>query len=137
MDGYKLYIRVDDQQRIIDGYADWQTDKRSADEILICEDGPRHFQLYWTERMINDRGQHLYKWINGQRAERSLDELDAEWAARPPTPPTDAERIDQLTAQNATMLMDAANKAVQIVQQQQMIASLMMTVAQLKAGGAE
>ncbi|RUS42267.1 hypothetical protein [Cohnella sp. AR92] len=46
-----------------------------------------------------------------------------------PTGPSDSERIDQLEAINATLLLDAANKDIQL-------ADLMMTVAQLQAGGA-
>ncbi|MBB6730064.1 hypothetical protein [Cohnella zeiphila] len=80
MGGYKLFIRIDDHQRIIDGYADWQTEKHADDEILVCEDGPRQFHLYWTEPLLNEHMQYRYKWINGQRIERTQEELEAEWA---------------------------------------------------------
>ncbi|MBB6731884.1 hypothetical protein [Cohnella zeiphila] len=101
MDGNKLYIRIDNQQRIIDGYAEWQTEKRNDDEILITESGPRQFNLYWADSLyVEDgkyKGQYRFKWTDGQRVERTQEELDAEWAARPPAPPSLQDQINQIT----------------------------------------
>jgi len=94
MDGYKLYIRVNEAGIIIHGFSSAFEEPQEGD-ILIMEDGPRHFHLAWTEPLINERGQYRYKWIDGERVERSQEELDAEWAARPPAPKTpEQERLD-------------------------------------------
>lgn len=108
VDGYKLYIRIDVQDLVIDGYADWQTDRRDDDEILICDDGPRHFHLYWPEPLTNERGQYRYKWIDGERVERSAEELDAEWAVRPPAQPTVEDKIALMQAALDDLILGGA-----------------------------
>jgi len=91
MDGYKHYIRINEAGTIVHGFSDAFEQPQDGD-ILIVEDGPRHFHLYWPEPLVNERGQYRYKWIGGQRVERSQAELDAEWAARPPAPLTPNEQ---------------------------------------------
>lgn len=92
MSGYNHYIRVDQAGIIIYGFSSAFEDPKT-DDICILQDGPRQFQEVWTEPLTNERGQYRYKWIEGQRMERSADELDAEWAARPPAPPTVDDQI--------------------------------------------
>lgn len=88
MDGYKHYIRVENGI-VIDGYADWQTDKRTAGEIQLTGEFGRHFQM----NLYTDRMQFKYKIVNGQMVERTQAELGLEWAARPTPPPADNDRI--------------------------------------------
>lgn len=92
MDGYKHFIRVDGNNIIVDGYADWQNDKRSVDEIMISGEYGRQF----TIQLTNDRKQFIYKLINGSITPRTQQELDLEWIARPAEPPTENERIKAL-----------------------------------------
>lgn len=92
----------------------------------------------WSQQDVKTRGdaptfvppERPPFWIEGLTQE----EIDA--IHNTPQTMSDAERIAQLEAQNATLLMDAASKSVQLNQQQQMISSLMTTVAQLQEGGA-
>ena len=94
MDGYKLYIRVDAAGTIVHGFS-YAFELPQDGDILLTDDGPRHFHLYWPEPLTNERGQYRYKWIDGQRVERTPEELDAEWSQRPPAPKTpEQERLD-------------------------------------------
>jgi len=92
MDGYKLYIRTNEAGEIIHGFSDAFETPEPGD-ILVLENGPRHFHLAWPEPLRNVRGQYLFRWVNGQRVAKAQDELDAEWAARPQGPPTLEERV--------------------------------------------
>lgn len=92
MGDYKHYICIDSNNIVIDGYADWQEDKRGTGEIQLSGDFGRHFQI----QLMTDRGQYLYKLVNGQMTQRTQAELDAEWAARPADPPTEQDRIQAL-----------------------------------------
>jgi hypothetical protein len=92
MDGYKHYIRTNEAGEIIHGFSDAFEQPQDGD-ILVLENGPRHFHLAWPEPLTNERGQYRFRWIDGQRVERSQAELDAEWAARPPGPPTHEQRM--------------------------------------------
>ena len=94
MDGYKLYIRTDEAGTIVRVFSSAFEEPQDGD-ILLTDEGPRHFHLYWPDPLMNERGQYRYKWIDGRRVERSQEELDAEWTARPPAPKTpEQERLD-------------------------------------------
>lgn len=88
MEEYKHYIVVENGI-VIDGYADWQTDKRREGEVQLTGSFQRQFQI----NLITDRMQYKYKIVNGQMTERTQAELDLEWAARPTPPPPDNDRI--------------------------------------------
>jgi hypothetical protein len=111
MDGYKLYIRVNEAGVIIHGFSS-AFEKPQEGDILITEDGPRHFHLFWPEPLTYEsgqyRGQYRFKWVNGERIERSQAELDAERAARPTAPPSNSEKIAQLEADKLTLMESMA-----------------------------
>jgi hypothetical protein len=92
MDGYKHYIRTNESGIIVHGFSD-AFETPQPDDILVLENGPRHFHEAWPVPLTNERGQYRFRWIDGQRVERSQEELDAEWAARPPGPPTHEQRM--------------------------------------------
>lgn len=94
---YNHYIRVDQAGTIVYGFSSAFEEPLETD-ILIMEDGPRQFSEVWPEPLTNERGQYRFRWIDGQRVERSAEELDAEWASRPAPPPTLEERMNQITA---------------------------------------
>lgn len=91
-ESYKHFIRIDSNNIIIDGYSDWQNDKRGAGEIQLSGEFGRHFQF----QLMTSRGQYMYKLINGAMTPRTQAELDAEWNARPADPPTEQDRIQAL-----------------------------------------
>jgi hypothetical protein len=107
MEGYEHYIRVNQAGIIVHGFTSAFEQPLEGD-ILIADDGPRHFHLAWPEPLINERGQYRYKWVDGERIERSQEELDAEWAARPPAPPSDSEKIAQLESDKLTLMESMA-----------------------------
>ena len=93
MDGYKHYIRISEAGIIIHGFSDAFEQPQDGD-ILVLENGPRHFHEVWPEPLTNERGQFRFKWADGQIVERSQKELDAEWAQRPPEPPSIQQRVE-------------------------------------------
>ncbi|MFC5468403.1 hypothetical protein ACFPPD_06700 [Cohnella suwonensis] len=104
MDGRKHYIRVNEDGTIVYGFSSAFEEPQEGD-IVIFEDGPRHFHEAFSEPLTNDRGQFRFKWT-GQVVERSQQELDDEWAARPPASPTVEERLEA-TEQALLAMMEA------------------------------
>jgi hypothetical protein len=92
MDGYKHYIRTNEAGEIVHGFSDAFEQPQDGD-ILVLENGPRHFHEAWPESLTNERGQYRFRWIDGQCVAKARDELDAEWAQRLPEPPSLEERI--------------------------------------------
>ncbi|MED0672029.1 hypothetical protein P4S95_17765 [Aneurinibacillus aneurinilyticus] len=103
MDGYKHYIRLNGAGIIIHGFSSAFEQPQDGD-ILISEYGPRHFQQVWPESLMNERGQYRYKWMDGQRIERSQTELDDEWNARPSAPPSVQEQLDKAVVELTTLI---------------------------------
>lgn len=108
MDGYNHYIRVDQAGVITSGFSSAFEQPQPGD-ILIQEDGPRHLSQVWPDSLKNERGQNRFKWQNGERVERSQADLDAEWAARPPSPPSLEQQLAQLTTGLAIAQQAAAD----------------------------
>lgn len=92
MDTYQIYIRVDEAGTIVHGFSS-AFDEPLESDILLTDEGPRHFHLFWPEPLTNERGQYRYKWTDGERVERTQQELDDEWAARPPALPSIDDRV--------------------------------------------
>ena len=96
MDEYKHYIRTDEIGLVIYGFTTGFEQPQAGDLLVSGQDG-RHF----TIQLTNERGQYLYKIVNGAMTARTQAELDEEWNARP-TQPSLEERLqaaeDALTA---------------------------------------
>lgn len=88
MDGYKQYVRTDASGIIVKGFTDAFEQPITGDLLLTGQDG-RHFQIQLT----NDRGQFIYKLVNGSMVARTQTELDVEWNARPTPQPGLESRI--------------------------------------------
>lgn len=99
---YKHYIRVRNGL-VIQGFTTAFEQPQEGDILLTGQDG-RHFSLTLT----NDRGQYLYKILQGSMVYRTPSELDAEWNALPP-PPKSAEEhmveLEQLVADLAAITL--------------------------------
>lgn len=93
MDAYKHYVRTDATDIVIHGFSSGFETPEPTD-ICIDENARRHFTL----QLRNERLQCKYKWQSGALVERSQEELDAEWAARPVAQMTPEEKIAVLTA---------------------------------------
>jgi hypothetical protein len=88
MSEYQHYIRTDANGIVIHGFTDAFEQIQPGDLLLSGQDG-RHFQI----QLINERGQFIYKLVNGAMVARSQEELETEWAARPTPPPSDSELL--------------------------------------------
>lgn len=108
MDGYKIYIRLDDRNRVIFGNTSGFPELAMEGDICIAEGGPRQFSQFWPEPLWNQKGQLLFSWINGQRIERSQTELDGELATLPVPPDPDAELAAAIQAATTLTELKAA-----------------------------
>lgn len=107
MDGYNHYIRVDQAGTIVYGFSSAFEQPR-PDDILLMEDGPRHFSQVWSEPLTNERGQYLYHLVGDTIEQRPQADLDAEWAARPPAPPSPEQRISELETESTQTMLAVA-----------------------------
>lgn len=98
MSEYQHYIRVDANSIVIYGFTTGFEQPQPGDILLPNEDG-RHFRI----ELRNERGQFRYKYVGGVMVQRTQTELDAEWAARPPEPETDAEKIARLESEKVAL----------------------------------
>lgn len=57
---------------------------------------------YFDKPIMDERGIRRYKLEDGNLVERTQEEMDSDYAARPPAPPSDKERIAALEAQLAS-----------------------------------
>ncbi|REK59895.1 MAG: hypothetical protein C6W55_00585 [Thermobacillus sp.] len=102
--GYNHYIRLNEAGEVVHGFSDAFEQPQDGD-ILVLENGPRHFHQVWPWPIVNERGQYISRWIDGQRVERSQEELDAEWSQRPPAPPTIEQRLKAIEELNLGILL--------------------------------
>lgn len=70
MDGYQHYIRVNEAGTIVSGFSSAFEEPEEGD-ILVLEDGPRHFNPILTD----GQGIFIYKWNGTQMTERTQDEI--------------------------------------------------------------
>lgn len=103
----KHYYRTDASGVIIAAFSDAFHEPQEGDTEALDSDGGRHF----NPPLYNDRMQLMYRLEDGCRVERSQEELDAEWAARPPDPPTPDQKIAELEAKLAASEAKAEAKA--------------------------
>jgi len=89
MAGYRHYIRLNEDGLIIKRFSD-AFDNPQEGDICVKDDADRHY----NDPVMSVRGQYISKWVNGEEVLRTQGELDAEWVARPPSPPTLQERLE-------------------------------------------
>lgn len=101
MDGYKHFIRANEAGIIIHGFSSAFEQPQAGDLELTGQDG-RHFQI----TLLTGRGQNKYKIANGAMVERTQQELDDEWASRPPAPPDRITELEQTVADLNQLLIE-------------------------------
>jgi hypothetical protein len=77
---YKHFVRTQmmgEIEVVIDGYADWQSERRSPDEKQL--DGEFGGQFPYVLTTPPPRFQYRYQLLNGQMVERTQEELDTEF----------------------------------------------------------
>ena len=87
MGEYTHYIRTNEAGVVTYGFSS-AFEHPNPTDIVIESDTGRHYNPVLT----NEHGQYLYKVVSGEVVERTQSELDAEWASKPPTPPSIEER---------------------------------------------
>lgn len=112
MDGYKHYIRTNEAGIIVLGFSSAfpEIAEPQEDDIIIMENGPRHFHEVFPEPLLNGYNQYQFKWDGTQIVERTQSELDDEWEARPPQPPSLEQRLE--AAEQAMLAMMEAISGV-------------------------
>lgn len=97
----KVYIKVDDQNRIIccDGGYTLKNIGNGSEWILIDEGAGDRYNLcqgnYFPQPIIDERGIYRYKLVDGKPVERTQEEMDADYT---PTEikPTTEQRVELL-----------------------------------------
>lgn len=95
MGEYQHFIRKNEAMVIIHGFSSAFEQPQTGD-YLIGDNDTRHFHEFFPDRLINERGQFTLKWVNDKVTPRTKQELDEEWANRPPSPPSIQEQIDEM-----------------------------------------
>lgn len=106
---YKVFIRLDTENRVtainssefVSGGDEWlQIDEGYADRY-------HHAQNNYLGKSITDyRGVYRYKYIDDQIAERTQEEMDADYASRPAPEPTAEEKEKTLMNAKIQALTD-------------------------------
>lgn len=101
IDKYKVYVKTDEKNRItainsnaflssLDGWI--EIDSGTGDRYHHAQGN------YFNKPIMDERGIFRYKLEDGKPVERTQEEMDADYAARPAPPLSDKERIAQLEA---------------------------------------
>lgn len=88
--GDSVYIKIDSNNLIIETYAD------KHDCLLFVD---------WstTNSIMDERGVYRYKLVDGKPVERTQEEMDADYAARPAPEATQLDRIEAQALYTALM----------------------------------
>jgi len=100
MEGYKHYIRINEQGIIVKRFSDAFEQPRSSD-ICVAENAGRHYNA----PVHNERGQFAFKWNGTGEEARSQAELDFEWGVRPPVPPSIADKVAHLQTESVDTMV--------------------------------
>jgi hypothetical protein len=76
MEGYRHFVKtkvVGTETLVIDGYADWQTDKYDAADTQLNGIYGRHF----AQQLLDSNGLPIYKMGGGQMISRDVSEVQA------------------------------------------------------------
>lgn len=110
MDFYnKHYIRIDEKNRIIEGFSDAFENPLETD-ICINENGGRQFELCGciNPNLVNEYWCHLFIYENGEVREATREELEEEQASFPVPEhtPTDVEILQEQMLDTMEMQAD-------------------------------
>ncbi len=75
---YKHYVKIDNDNRVIDSFSSWQVEKFDGSEIEVNESVERHFNLV----LILDRV-YILKWQGNKIKDRTKKEKDDDRAFLP------------------------------------------------------
>lgn len=92
------YIAIDNRGRITSGWSDGpQRDRDTAGAVCINEAGGYQFRLFpdgeENPPLYTEDGIPLYRWDGERAVLRTAEEIEADRAALPEPPPSEAERL--------------------------------------------
>ena len=111
----KVYVLHDAEGRIIriDGGCTLSNIKDFTEWVLIDEGYGYRYNLcqgnYLDKPIIDDRGIYRYKLVDGKPVERTQEEMDADYAARPAPLPTTEQRVGTLEATTDDIILMMAD----------------------------
>lgn len=100
MEGYKHYIRLNEQDIIVKRFSD-AFEQPQSNDICVAENAGRHYNT----SVHNERGQLAFKWNRTGEEARPQAELDSEWGARPPVPPSIEDKVAQLQVESVETML--------------------------------
>ena len=106
-----VYIKVDEQNRIVRCEGEYSLPSNLSGWILIDEGAPcdkRNLaqSMYFAGGLYATDGIPRYRWDGTQAALRTEEELEADRAARPAPPPTTEEVLLELAADHEARLCE-------------------------------
>lgn len=90
----KHYIRIDEKNRIINGFSD-DFEQQIDTDICIANDAGRQFEILGQVNpdIIDSNGILLYKYENNQVIERTTEEIAADFQLLPKQGPSEVEKV--------------------------------------------
>lgn len=104
---YIVYVKVDEFNRVTSiNSSAFLADVTGWTEIDRGYTQRHHHAQgnYFDKPIMDMRGIYRYKLVDGKPVERTQEEMDADYAARPAPEPSTDKRVAQLEAQNETLL---------------------------------
>ena len=102
----KVYIRIDDNNRVTRIEGGYTTPADLTDWILIDEGTGDKYNLcqshYLEKSLMTEDGIYQYKYVNGEVVERTAEEIEADRQAIPVVP-TDSEKLEAQVLYTAMM----------------------------------
>ena len=96
---YKVYIQTDDAGRVTAIQSSAFLIDTDGWALLDSGYGDRYHHAqgnYLRGPLMDERGIWRYKLVDGQPVERTAEEMDADYSARPAPPPTTEERMNNV-----------------------------------------
>ena len=108
---YKVLVQTDNTGRVTainsdacvngDGWA--QIDEGAGDRYHHAQNN------YLQKPLMDERGVYRYKLVEGMVTQRTQEEMDADFNARPAPPPTTEERVNALESANDDLILMMAD----------------------------
>ncbi len=106
---YTVYVQTDDEGRITAINSDAFVIDTSSWTLIDAGYGDKYHHAqgnYFEQSLMDDRGIYRYKLTDGQPVERTQEEMDADYAARPEPEPTEEEKEKTLMNAKIQALVD-------------------------------
>lgn len=125
----KHYYRVNAEGFIVYGFSDAFEQPLESD--VLVDSGGRQF----NPTVRNERGQYMFKVVDGEIVERSQEELDEEYSELPsPAKTPDQIMIEMLQVQSGELLFELAQAQDEREAQNMQMGMLLMQISAIQEG---